>query len=124
MSVVVRFAPSPTGRIHVGNIRTALINWMFAQQNKGRFLLRLDDTDVARSTEEFAHGIREDLTWLGLRWDQEVRQSERFPLYDAAVEKLKASGRSIRPMSPRTSSSSSASGSSRAGSLRSTTAPR
>ncbi len=93
MSVVVRFAPSPTGRIHVGNLRTALLNWMFAQQNKGRFLLRLDDTDVARSTEEFADGIREDLAWLGLRWDQEVRQSERFPLYDAAVEKLKASGR-------------------------------
>jgi glutamyl-tRNA synthetase len=93
MSVVVRFAPSPTGRIHVGNIRTALINWMFAQQNNGRFLLRLDDTDVARSTAEFARGIREDLNWLGLGWDQEVRQSERFPLYAAAVEKLKASGR-------------------------------
>jgi glutamyl-tRNA synthetase len=93
MSVVVRFAPSPTGRIHVGNIRTALINWMFAAQKHGRFLLRLDDTDVARSTEEFARGIREDLTWLGLRWDQEARQSERFPLYAAAVERLKASGR-------------------------------
>jgi glutamyl-tRNA synthetase len=93
MSVVVRFAPSPTGRIHVGNIRTALLNWMFAQQNKGRFLLRLDDTDVARSTEEFARGIREDLTWLGLFWDQEVKQSDRFPLYAAAVEKLTVSGR-------------------------------
>ncbi len=93
MSVVVRFAPSPTGRIHVGNLRTALLNWMFAQQNQGRFVLRLDDTDVARSTEAFADGIREDLAWLGLRWDQEVKQSERFALYDAAVEKLKASGR-------------------------------
>ena len=93
MSVTVRFAPSPTGRIHVGNIRTALLNWMFAQQSQGRFLLRLDDTDVARSTEEFARGIREDLTWLGLGWDQEVRQSDRSALYAAAVETLKSSGR-------------------------------
>jgi glutamyl-tRNA synthetase len=93
MSVTVRFAPSPTGRIHAGNIRTALLNWMFAQQREGRFLLRLDDTDRERSTEEFAQGIREDLTWLGLAWDLEVKQSDRFALYDAAVEKLKAGGR-------------------------------
>jgi glutamyl-tRNA synthetase len=93
MSVTVRFAPSPTGRIHAGNIRTALLNWMFAKQREGRFILRLDDTDRERSTEEFARGIREDLTWLGLAWDDEVKQSERFALYDAAVEKLKASGR-------------------------------
>lgn len=66
---------------------------MFAEQSRGRFLLRLDDTDVARSTEEFARGIRDDLTWLGLGWEDEVKQSERFPLYDAAVERLKASGR-------------------------------
>ena len=93
MSVTVRFAPSPTGRIHAGNIRTALLNWMFAQQREGRFLFRLDDTDSERSTEEFADGIREDLTWLGLAWDLEVKQSDRFALYDAAVEKLKAAGR-------------------------------
>jgi glutamyl-tRNA synthetase len=93
MSVTVRFAPSPTGRIHAGNIRTALLNWMFAQQRGGRFLLRLDDTDRERSTEEFANGIREDLTWLALGWNHEVKQSDRFALYDAAVEKLKASGR-------------------------------
>ena len=93
MTVTVRFAPSPTGRLHVGNIRTALINWIFAQQSRGRFLLRLDDTDIARSTEEFARGIREDLAWLGLNWDHEVRQSDRFPLYAAAVEKLKGNGR-------------------------------
>lgn len=93
MAVTVRFAPSPTGRLHAGNIRTALINWMFARQRGGRFLLRLDDTDVARSTEEFACGIREDLAWLGLDWTQEVRQSDCFPLYAAAVERLKASGR-------------------------------
>ena len=93
MSVTVRFAPSPTGRLHAGNIRTALLNCMFAQQRGGRLLLRLDDTDRERSTEEFADGIREDLTWLGLAWDREVKQSDRFAIYDAAVEKLKASGR-------------------------------
>ncbi len=93
MSVTVRFAPSPTGRLHAGNIRTALLNWMFAQQRGGRLLLRLDDTDRERSTNEFAEGIREDLTWLGLAWDREVKQSDRFAVYDAAVERLKAGGR-------------------------------
>jgi glutamyl-tRNA synthetase len=93
MGFTVRFAPSPTGRLHAGNIRTALLNWMFARQKEGRLLLRLDDTDAERSTEEFAAGIREDLAWLGLDWASEVKQSERFPLYAAAVEKLKASGR-------------------------------
>ena len=93
MAVTVRFAPSPTGRLHAGNIRTALLNWMFARQRGGRMLLRLDDTDVERSTEEFAQGIREDLAWLGLTWEREVKQSDRFPLYDAAVAKLKSSGR-------------------------------
>jgi glutamyl-tRNA synthetase len=93
MSVTVRFAPSPTGQLHAGNIRTALINWLFARKAGGRFLLRLDDTDTERSTEEFAEGIREDLVWLGLDWADEVRQSDRFALYAAAVERLKASGR-------------------------------
>jgi glutamyl-tRNA synthetase len=93
MGVTVRFAPSPTGRLHAGNIRTALFNYLFARKMGGEFLLRLDDTDRERSTEEFAEGIREDLAWLGLEWTKEVRQSERFALYDAAVAKLKASGR-------------------------------
>jgi glutamyl-tRNA synthetase len=93
MAVRVRFAPSPTGRLHAGNIRTALFNYVFARKMGGEFLLRLDDTDRERSTEEFAEGIREDLAWLGLEWTKEVRQSERFALYDAAVAKLKASGR-------------------------------
>jgi glutamyl-tRNA synthetase len=93
MTVTVRFAPSPTGKLHAGNIRTALFNWLFARREGGRFLLRLDDTDAERSTEAFADGIREDLAWLGLDWTEEVRQSDRFALYDAAVEKLKASGR-------------------------------
>jgi glutamyl-tRNA synthetase len=93
MVVTVRFAPSPTGRLHAGNIRTALFNWLFARKDGGRFVLRLDDTDAGRSTEEFAEGIREDLAWLGLDWANEVRQSDRFALYDAAVETLKAIGR-------------------------------
>jgi len=93
MSVVVRFAPSPTGRLHAGNIRTALLNFLFARKRGGNLVLRLDDTDRERSTQEFADGIREDLSWLGIEWSKEVKQSERFALYDAAVEKLKATGR-------------------------------
>jgi len=92
MKPTLRFAPSPTGRLHVGNIRTALINWLFARQQGGRFLLRLDDTDLARSTEAAATQIRADLAWLGMTPDGEVRQSDRFALYDAALECLAASG--------------------------------
>jgi glutamyl-tRNA synthetase len=88
----VRFAPSPTGRIHIGNIRTAALNWLFARKHGGSFLLRLDDTDTVRSTEEFASAIRDDLTWLGLAWDEEARQQDRTALYEEAAEKLKASG--------------------------------
>jgi glutamyl-tRNA synthetase len=91
--IVTRFAPSPTGRLHAGNIRTALVNWLLAKQGGGRFLLRLDDTDLARSTAESAQGIREDLAWLGLNPDAEVKQSDRFALYEAALEKLAAQGR-------------------------------
>jgi len=93
MGFTVRFAPSPTGRLHAGNIRTAILTWMFTRQKGGRLLLRLDDTDRERSTEAFAEGIREDLAWLGLDWASEVKQSGRFPLYAAAVEKLKSRGR-------------------------------
>jgi glutamyl-tRNA synthetase len=93
MSVTVRFAPSPTGRLHSGNIRTALLNHLFARKHGGQLLLRLDDTDVMRSTDEFAEGIREDLAWLGIAWADQVRQSDRFPLYAEAIERLKASGR-------------------------------
>lgn len=88
----VRFAPSPTGRIHIGNIRTAALNWLFARKHEGSFLLRLDDTDTVRSTEEFAGAIRDDLIWLGLTWDEEARQQDRTALYEEAAEKLKASG--------------------------------
>jgi glutamyl-tRNA synthetase len=93
MSVTVRFAPSPTGRIHAGNIRTALLNFLFARKMGGRLIFRLDDTDRDRSTEEFAQGIRGDLAWLGIDYAKEVRQSDRFARYAAAVEKLKAVGR-------------------------------
>jgi glutamyl-tRNA synthetase len=93
MSVTVRFAPSPTGRLHAGNIRTALFNFLFARKMDGRFILRLDDTDQERSTAEFARGIEEDLAWLGLEWSHEVHQSQRFALYEAAVERLKTGGR-------------------------------
>jgi glutamyl-tRNA synthetase len=93
MSVTVRFAPSPTGRLHAGNIRTALINFLFARKTGGRLILRLDDTDRERSTEEFAQGIREDLAWLGIAYAEEVHQSDRFAHYAKAVEKLKSAGR-------------------------------
>ncbi len=91
--VRVRFAPSPTGRIHVGNIRTALFNWLFARHNDGEFMLRLDDTDAERSTEAFAQGIKDDLTWLGLSWDLEAKQSQRYLEYEKAVRKLTEAGR-------------------------------
>ena len=91
--VVTRFAPSPTGRLHVGNIRAALHNWLLARREGGRFLLRLDDTDRARSTEAFAGAIGTDLAWLGLTPDAQVRQSDRFALYDSRFEGLRTSGR-------------------------------
>lgn len=90
---VVRWAPSPTGRIHLGNARPALLNWFFARRTGGRYVLRMDDTDLARSTREFADGIEVDLAWLGVKPDLLVRQSERTALYDAARDKLIAAGR-------------------------------
>src|SRR5262245_57563126 len=93
MTARVRVAPSPTGRIHVGNVYIALANWLFARRAGGVFLLRMDDTDRERSTAAFAAGIEEDLCWLGLEWQEFARQSERGSLYDAAAEKLKAAKR-------------------------------
>lgn len=90
---IVRFAPSPTGRIHIGNVRPAIMNWLFARRDGGAYILRFDDTDVERARPEFAAAIEEDLTWLGLDWDRIERQSERTDKYDEAAEKLKASGR-------------------------------
>jgi glutamyl-tRNA synthetase len=93
MNVVTRFAPSPTGRLHVGNIRTALHNYLFAKKHRGTFVLRVDDTDRERSTAEFDRAIHEDLEWLGLIPDRVVRQSERFDLYEREFGRLKESGR-------------------------------
>ena len=93
MSVVTRFAPSPTGRLHVGNIRTALHNFLFARKHGGEFLLRIDDTDGERSREEFVDAIHDDLAWMGLTAYKEVRQSARFDLYEREFERLKEAGR-------------------------------
>jgi glutamyl-tRNA synthetase len=93
MSIVTRFAPSPTGHLHIGNVRTALHNWLWARKHGGRFLLRIDDTDLERSREDYVDGIRADLGWLGLTWDAEARQSQRFDLYEKQFEALKAAGR-------------------------------
>ena len=93
MTVKVRFAPSPTGYLHVGNIRTALVNWLFARNAGGHFLLRIDDTDTERSRTEFADAIEEDLRWLGLVWDSKEYQSARGESYNAAKEKLVADAR-------------------------------
>ncbi len=92
MTVTVRFAPSPTGYIHIGNTRTALSNWLFAQKNGGKFILRYDDTDVERSRDEYAQAIAVDLDWLGVKPDRVEYQSKRFDVYGRAVEKLKQSG--------------------------------
>lgn len=88
----LRFAPSPTGLLHVGNARLALANALFARRNKGKFQLRIDDTDTARSREELVGAIQQDLEWMGITWDETFRQTERLDRYAAAIEKLKASG--------------------------------
>ncbi|TCD11794.1 glutamate--tRNA ligase [Oricola cellulosilytica] len=92
MSVTVRFAPSPTGNIHIGNVRTALFNWLFALKHDGKFILRFDDTDGARSKREYAEQIASDLEWLGVRPHRVEYQSKRTEAYDAAVERLKKAG--------------------------------
>lgn len=91
--IKVRFAPSPTGKLHVGNIRIAMLNYLFAQTQNGKFVLRIDDTDQVRSTKESEELIIKDLKWLGISWDEFYRQSERISLYDETMEKLKQAGR-------------------------------
>src|SRR5918998_1021183 len=97
----VRYAPSPTGSLHVGGVRTALFNWLFARKNNGTFVLRIEDTDLERSTEESVEQLKRSLRWIGLEWDEgpEVggprgpyRQTERFDLYREAAQKLLDSG--------------------------------
>jgi len=92
-TVITRFAPSPTGWIHVGNLRTALMNYLIARKAGGEFILRLDDTDQERSKEEYVDGVKEDLTWLGLHWDRVERQSLRMNRYAEAADQLRAAGR-------------------------------
>ena len=93
----VRFAPSPTGFLHVGGARTALFNWLYARHTGGRFLLRIEDTDIERTREEWVHGIQSTLRWLGLDWDEGPhRQSQRAGLYEDAVARLIESGRAYR----------------------------
>jgi glutamyl-tRNA synthetase len=91
--ITVRFAPSPTGLLHVGNARAALANHLFARHHGGRFILRIDDTDAERSREEYAEAIARDLSWLGVAWDETFRQRDRLEHYAAAAERLKLSGR-------------------------------
>ena len=90
---ITRFAPSPTGYIHVGNLRTALMNYLIARKSGGQFILRLDDTDQERSKQEYADGIKEDLAWLGLHWDRVEKQSLRMDRYGEAADQLRAVGR-------------------------------
>lgn len=93
MSVKVRFAPSPTGYMHVGNARTALVTWLFARKNNGHFLLRIDDTDQQRSKKEYEDAIEDGLNWLGMNWDEKARQRDRGERYAELIEKLKADER-------------------------------
>jgi glutamyl-tRNA synthetase len=91
--IKVRFAPSPTGYVHVGNVRVALINWLFAKQQGGSFMLRIDDTDFERSRDEYETAIEEDLRWLGLVWDEKTRQSDRMDRYRSVQQQLMDAGR-------------------------------
>ncbi|MBA3473726.1 MAG: glutamate--tRNA ligase, partial [Rubrobacter sp.] len=101
----VRYAPSPTGSLHVGGVRTALFNWLFALKNNGTFVLRIEDTDLERSTEESVEQLKRSLRWIGLGWDEgpeidgphrPYRQTERFDLYRDAAQKLLDSGAAYR----------------------------
>lgn len=93
MSVRVRFAPSPTGFLHVGNARTAIVTWLFCRANNGHFLLRIDDTDTERSTAEYEQATKDSMEWMGLTWDETFNQKDRNDRYNIVIEKLKADGR-------------------------------
>ncbi len=93
MTVITRFAPSPTGFLHVGNLRTALITWLYAKSNNGKFLLRIDDTDIKRSKNEYISSIKEDLKWVGIDWDVCFQQSDRIAKYENAKNNLIKAGR-------------------------------
>jgi len=87
-----RFAPSPTGLIHVGNARSAVLNWAYVKKNNGKFILRIDDTDILRSKNEFEIKIKENLNWLGVEWDKTFNQSSRQKIYQENIKKLKELG--------------------------------
>ena len=91
--IVTRFAPSPTGYLHIGNLRTALFNYLIARKSGGQFILRLDDTDQERSKEAYVDGIKADLDWLGLHWDRIERQSHRMERYADEAARLRTVGR-------------------------------
>ena len=91
-NIITRFAPSPTGLLHVGNIRTALFNYLYALKNSGKFVLRIDDTDIQRSTREFSDQIMLDLDWLGIKIDEVYKQSERIEIYRKYFKKLVEGG--------------------------------
>lgn len=93
MTVTTRFAPSPTGKLHIGNARAAILNWLYARKNNGKFILRFDDTDLERSKEEYKQAIARDLKWLGLEWDETFNQSCRIERYEEIKQKLLQSGR-------------------------------
>ena len=93
MKIATRFAPSPTGFLHVGNLRTALIAWLYAKANAGKFILRIDDTDIHRSKEMYIDALKEDLKWIGIDWDICFRQSDRLNKYQEVKQKLIDSGR-------------------------------
>ena len=92
MKIITRFAPSPTGHLHVGNLRTAIFNYILAKRSGGKFILRLDDTDQLRSTQKFSDQIKRDLEWLGFEWDRCEKQSERIPLFETAAKHLRETG--------------------------------
>ena len=91
--LITRFAPSPTGKLHIGNARSAILNWLHAKKNDGYFILRIDDTDTERSKDEFIDKIKEDINWLGLDYTKTFKQSERMELYNKAIKKLKIDNR-------------------------------
>jgi glutamyl/glutaminyl-tRNA synthetase len=96
----VRFAPSPTGFLHVGSARTFIFNWLYARRNDGTMILRLDDTDVERNTDASVHSIFEGLKWLGLNWDEQYRQSDRGELHRRAAEAIFQKGQAYRDFTP------------------------
>src|SRR4030043_370692 len=97
MTIRTRFAPSPTGHLHIGGVRTALFNWLFARHHRGAFILRIEDTDVVRSSQEYLNAILDGLKWLGLDWDEgPYFQSQRINLYRGHVERLMEAGKAYR----------------------------